>query len=981
MRSVSRALALLALLAWSLVGLAQVKVTGKVVDSRDGGGLAGATAVLQGADGQPQGTSTDLDGNFQLVKIAPGKYTMKVIFMGYGTWEKALTVADKDVKLGTIRLKSEDRELQEVKAVGTLVRQEQKGDTTQFNAEAFKVNPDATTEDLIKKLPGMEVKDGQVSQGGEQVKKVLVDGKEFFGNDPMMALRNIDANMVKSIQVYDKESKQASFTGFSDGDEQKTINIMTKMGIARGRFGRIYGGVGTDFDNVFYEGGGNYNVFKGNHRFSALGMINNVNQQNFSFDDVGGAMSNGGGRAMRGTFTPGQSGRNRTAAVGLNYNFEREDTISVQTSYFFNFNRNVARSDAHQEYFTDGPTDPLRTYDSESFSKSHNYNHRFNLRVEWTINPNNQIQFAPSFSWQKYDGRGLDLGYDALDSIPYKTTSQRDRDETSAYNFQLQELEWQHKFRKDRRTLSLRVTGGLSKTDAQGRSASLTTQTDKTSQGTDGMPGLEAGQDLEGEDNDAQDDETTETSLVTSQNTGNLSKSQNIGGRLMYTEPLGQYMALQVNYRPSYKHSEGDKRVEADSTDVADDYEADRLADYRFSELLSNKKESKYVTQGAGLGLRFQKGKTVRANIGVNFQHSTLEGEQFYPLAYETKRSFNAWLPQANLQVRYEKSINLRLRYRASTDAPSIGDLQKVVDVSNVRRYSTGNDNLKESTTHQIRLFSAFNRVETSRFIFMMCMMQVTQNAIATSSVIATRDSLIDNGITLPKGVQFNKPVNLDGKVSGRVNITLSTPVKWLGSNVSLNLGANFNRTPSLYNYKKVMSRNYALNFGLRIGSSFSENIDFNLGYNGGYNIVKSSQTVSNNYNYYNHTLSLDLNLLWAGQRFVFTNNLAHNYTSGMGAEYDKNYLGWNAAFGVKVFKDHRGEIRLRVNDILNSAESSSRSIQDAYVQTSNTDVLGRYAMLTFTYKIKRLGNQPQMPGPPGGGPRPMGPPPGGPPR
>lgn len=922
----------------------QVSVTGKVVDSRDGGALAGATAVLQMSGGQPQGTSTDLDGLFKLVKIAPGKYSLKVIFMGYGTYEKSVEVGDKELKLGTIRLKSEDREIAEVKAVGTLVRQEQKGDTTQFNAEAFKVNPDATTEDLIKKLPGMEVKDGQVSQGGEQVKKVLVDGKEYFGNDPMMALRNIDANLVKSIQVYDKESNQARFTGFSDGDEEKTINIMTKMGIAKGRFGRVYGGVGTDFDNVFYEGGGNYNVFKGEHRFSALGMINNVNQQNFSFDDFSGAMSNGGGRAMRGTFNPGQSGRNRTASAGLNYNFEREDKLRVETSYFFNFNRNTSSGDSHQEYFTDAAGNPLRTYDSESSAKSHNYNHRASLRIEWTLNANNMLEFNPSASWQRYDGRGLDVGVDALDSVATKTTRQRDYDKTSAYNFDLGELEWQHKFRKDRRTLSLRVKGGVSKTEATGESASSQTSATDT--------------------------------LVTSQLSDNVSKSRNIGGRLMYTEPLGKLVALQVNYSPSYRYSSGDKRVDADSSRVASSFDLGAFDSYSFSPLLSNDKESKYMTQGVGVGLRFQKDKNFRANIGVSYQHSTLRGEQEYPLSYSTQRSFNAWLPMASLQFRHEKSVNIRLRYRVSTSAPSIGNLQKVVDVSNVRRYTTGNDALSQSTTHQIRLFSAFNRVETSRFLFLMCMLQVTQDAIATSSVIAQRDSVIDNGIVLPAGVQFNKPVNLDGQVSGRVHATLSTPVKWLGSNVSLNLGANLSRTPSLYNYRKVMSRNYTLNFGLNIGSSFSENIDFNVGYDGGYNIVKSTQTAASDYNYYSHRARLDLNVLWAQQRFVFTNNLAHNYTSGMGDNYDKNYLAWNAAFGVKVFKDHRGEIKLRVNDILDSSESSSRSIQDAYVQTSNTDVLGRYGMLTFTYKIKRMGDMPQMPGPPGGGPRPMGPPP-----
>ena len=277
-----------------------IKVSGKVVDSRDRQPLIGATAFVTPTNGgKPQAQGTDANGQFSIVNLRSGTYDLKIVFVGYANYEKKLTLKSEtpEQNLGTIRLKAEDLEIEEVKAVGTMVRQEQRGDTTVFNAAAFKVNPDATTEDLLKKVPGMQVKDGSVTHGGETVKKVLVDGKEFFGSDLMLALKNIDANMVDKIEVYDKQSDQSEFTGFSDGNEERTINILTKMGIKKGFFGRLYGGYGTD---EHYEGGGNLNCFVGEHRFSLIGMSNNVNQQNFSFDDVTGAMSNGGGRSMRG---------------------------------------------------------------------------------------------------------------------------------------------------------------------------------------------------------------------------------------------------------------------------------------------------------------------------------------------------------------------------------------------------------------------------------------------------------------------------------------------------------------------------------------------------------------------------------------------------------------------------------------------------------------------------------------------------------
>ena len=300
----------------------------------------------------------------------------------------------------------------------------------------------------------------------------------------------------------------------------------------------------------------------------------------------------------------------------------------------------------------------------------------------------------------------------------------------------------------------------------------------------------------------------------------------------------------------------------------------------------------------------------------------------------------------------------LRFNYRTSSSAPSITQLQNVVDVSNVRKYSAGNEDLSQSTTHQLTLRGAASNMTTSRFIHFNANVSIVKDYIATASMIATEDSIIDHGILLPAGTQFTKPINMDGNVSARANVTLSTPITLIGSNFNLNLGANLSKRPSMYNYKEVTNREYALNGGVSLSSSFSENVDFNISYNGSYNIEKSTQTVSNNYNYYSHTAGADLTCNFANQHLVFTNNFAHKYTNGMG-EDDVNYLTWNASLGFKFLSRRQAELKLRVNDILNTTESISRSIQDAYVQTSRTEVLQRYAMLTFTYKFKQIGDIP----------------------
>ena len=350
----------------------------------------------------------------------------------------------------------------------------------------------------------------------------------------------------------------------------------------------------------------------------------------------------------------------------------------------------------------------------------------------------------------------------------------------------------------------------------------------------------------------------------------------------------------------------------------------------------------------------------MNATIGLDFQNSTLDGDQTYPYSFDTHKSYNSVLPSAELRIRKNRSFNLRVNYRTSTNAPSINNLQRVVDVSNLRRYSAGNPDLDQSLTHQTSLRMQLNNVENSHYLTLNTSFSATRDYIATSTVIAQEDSIIDYGILLPKGTQFNKPINMNGSVSSRINLTLSSPVKWLASNVNFNFGANLHKSPSMYNYRKVENKTYSLSGGINIGSNISENIDFNVKYDASYNIVKSTQTVANNYNYYRHNAGADLTVLFAEQRFVVANHINHSFTSGMGENYDANYLTWNASVGYKFFRDRRAELRLTANDLLDNAESVRRSIQDAYIQTSTTDVLKRYLILTFTYKFKGFGDAPE---------------------
>ncbi|HEY0261910.1 MAG TPA: carboxypeptidase-like regulatory domain-containing protein, partial [Chitinophagales bacterium] len=310
-------------------------LNGTLVDAKDTSGLiSAAVAVSPVADTtQFVDAETDIDGNFQLSGLKSGQYIFKATYIGYTEFRKTITIGNADVNLGTLKMAEESKLLNTVTIEETATRVEQKKDTTEYNANAFKTNPDAVAADLVSKMPGITNNNGTITAQGQAVQKVLIDGKEFFGSDVNTALQNLPADVIDKIQVFDKLSDQAAFTGFDDGNSQKTINIKTKRGITNAVFGKVYGGLGY-INNARYSAGGNVNWFKGDRRISLLVMSNNVNQQNFSSDDLAGVMSgssgggggrggggNGGGGGGASTLTSApQSGISTSHAVGLNFN-------------------------------------------------------------------------------------------------------------------------------------------------------------------------------------------------------------------------------------------------------------------------------------------------------------------------------------------------------------------------------------------------------------------------------------------------------------------------------------------------------------------------------------------------------------------------------------------------------------------------------------------------------------------------------------
>ena len=345
-------------------------IAGILTDAETQKPLLGASLQLISLPDSSLSTAiTSEQGVFRASSLQLGEYLLKISFVGYETLEKSITLSD-NLWLGTLRIVPSEQYLDEVEVKGRLPRAEQKGDTTEYNARAYQTQPDASAEDLIRKMPGIIVENGQMQAQGENVRQVLVDGQRFFGNDPRTALSNLPAEVIEKIQVFDQESDQAQFTGFDDGQLTKTINIITRSDKKNGEFGKVYAGYGLDNQ---YRVGGNMNLFNGDQRFSLIGQSNNINIQNFASEDLlgtlgntseggrgtgrrggrrGGRMGRGGGGAELSDFQVGQqNGISQTHATGFNYNDQIGQNLKLNTSYFLNNSTNTADHKLSRETF------------------------------------------------------------------------------------------------------------------------------------------------------------------------------------------------------------------------------------------------------------------------------------------------------------------------------------------------------------------------------------------------------------------------------------------------------------------------------------------------------------------------------------------------------------------------------------------------------------------------------------------------------
>jgi len=879
-----------------------IKIFGKFISDSDKSIMSGVGVTLYTPDSTKQFFAvTDNNGIFMFQNVTPGRYRIRASFEGFQDFNIRLAQSSTDINIGIQKMKFGTTDIKTVTIHG-IVPVQQHEDTTEYNADAFKTQPDATAEDLVNKMPGITSQNGAVTVNGEQVTQVLVDGTPFFGDDPMVALKNLPAEVIDKIQVFDKLSDQAQFTGFDDGNTSKTINIVTKKHKRNGTFGKAYGGYGTD---QRYLAGGNMNFFNGASRFSVIGLANNINQQNFATQDILGMLSGSGGGGSRGGGGGGgggsgggmgggggaggaggglskgagsylvgnQGGITTTNSLGLNYSDAWDkNRVKLTSSYFFNnaVNNNTTNSTTN---YTSG-ADSGAKYNQNSTSQSTNYNSRINGRLEWNLDTNNAIYVILKGNIQQTAASSDATETSMIEDMEQAFTQTNSSSSSRGYDYSGNIL-YMHKFRKMHRTISWNLSF---------------------------------------DDND--------------KSTPGNTPSVNINN----TE------------RRTYNY---------DSTS-----EAYIIPDTA----LSNQYRNTYITQAFGLSYRLNHGKKYYITIGINPQYSTLTAQELYPVSDlpAVQRNYFSVLPRVIFNYRFTKSKNLRLMYRSNVTPPTISQLQNVLNNSNPLLLNTGNSQLKQDFEQSfIARYGATNANAATTFL-VYTYVNYIQNYIGNET-FSPKDSsgTVYNGVLVPYGSQLSEPVNLQGYWNAKAFITYGWLIRALEVNLNLNSGVVYTRTPAEINDVANYSTNYTYSEGLVLSSNISENVDYTLSYTGNYSTVSNTLQNQGDDSYFTGVATGKINVILFHGLILNTSLSQTSYSGLVAAAYNQTIYLWNGSIGYKFLKNKLMQLSLSANDILNQNTSISRTITGNYIEDSQTEVLRRYYMVNLQINIRNFKTAP----------------------
>ena len=902
-----KCLLMLLMILFSPMAFAQqsgVNVTGSVVEQGSDTPIEQATVRLLNVkdSAMVRGVVSARNGSFTLKNVKKGSYLLHITFIGYDPLYQPLQITGKKnpVNVGKLELSDGAIELGEAVVIGKAPEVTVRNDTVEYNADSYKVTEGSVLEDLLKKMPGVEVdSEGKITVNGKEVKKVMVDGKEFFSDDPKVASKNLPAKMIDKLQVLDKKSDMAQMTGFDDGEEETVINLTVKPGMKQGWFGNAYGGYGS---KDRYEGNAMVNRFVNNDQITFMGGANNTN--NMGFSDLASTMFSGmgGGGGRRGGFGAG-SGITSSGNAGLNFSKEfKPDKLTLGGNTRYSHSDNDARSKSDRQNILPGDSS---SYDnSEAMSRTKSDNFGVDFRLEWKPDTMTQLIFRPSFSFSHSmndnfsDATTLDNERDTVN-----TNKSSNYSESNGYNLNAS-IDFSRKLNNKGRVFSATLSGGNSDSYSDGMNRSDIVYFNQT--------------------------DALKNSII-DQRSRYDNKGFNYRAYVSWVEPIGHNNFIQATYSISQRKQEALKNVYNQDADGIYN-----VLDSAYSQSYRNN----FISQRASLSFKSQRAK-FNYTIGLNLDPSYSSSENFVgdtTLSKITRKVVNL-SPMAQFNYMFDKRTNLRIMYNGRTSQPSMTQLQPVADISDPTNITIGNPDLNPRYTNNVFIrFQQFTPEKQRAFMIM-----------ANGSYIIN-DIVSYTSYNQETGVKTTTYKNVNGNYSGNVRMMLNTPLKNKKFSINSMTMASFANSNGYINEEKNTNRNLILSErgGIDFRSSYLD-----LGVNGNirYNATSNSLQKENNQNTFNYgaggytTIYLPLN-------FKIESDVNWSTNSGYGDGFKQNEVLWNASASKSFLKNNQGTLRFKIYDILQQRSNISRSITASYIQDSEYNTLGSYFMVHFIYRF-----------------------------
>lgn len=890
-------------------------ISGTVVDAAREGVVGAVLELIPLRDTtQKKYTTSAIRGAFQFKSVAAGEYRLRASSLGYKDSTQHITMTNRaGVTLPEWVLDEDTKRIDAVSVTALAVRTTINGDTIVYNAAAYKVLPDADAEELLAKMPGITVNGGTVEAQGETVQKVLVDGREFFGNDVATALKTLPAEAIKSVEVFDKLSDQAEFSGIDDGNSYKAINIVTHNKMKTAVFGRVnaqYAFEPRTEESTRHYGStdGNFNFFREKSKTTLRFAANNMNGNSQS----------------------------RMAFGGLNYinSWGQNDKVKLEGSYSYNTSNNRSYSWVQRDYFlteeelNSGAADIYSRYISNSNSQSRGNNHNLNVRFEDRISQRQRLMMRAqvSFNDNRSSGNSASDYYpiSSLDANDFITLANWNLGNSDAVNAGLNGNYFLRLGEKAGRTLFVNVDANYS-TNNSG--------------------------------NENYSERTTDNSVQQKSRSDNY--NYNVGGGVTYAEPIGTHAQVTLGYNASYRYTNADRLTNLYNFETGE-YEEFISPEY------SNRNHTDYLTHRVGPGFRYGKeGTSVSGQL--NFQSVTMNSDREYPAVYTLpEKTFNNLTYSIMSRIKLDMQNRLSLRINSSTSNPSVNQLQDVVDISNVNNIYAGNPHLRPSYAHRANLGYNHSGIMRGTTFAVNLGGSMNRNQIVDSVVMNQPgyEVFSPDGelLTVLSGTgQFRKPVNLEngGDNGWNVNgsISYGFPVKLIGCNINIEGNTSFSQSPSILNGVINRSHEFRAGGGISVGSNFSQYVDFRLSYRPSYNKVTNTMSNNGNNEYMRHAASANINVVFG---FGLTLRANANYSQYVGLtannrNMDNSEFICNFGMGMKVLKK-MGEVQLIANDVFNQNKGYGRSWNALYMQNSRSSVIGRFFGIKFSYNLRRYG-------------------------